>query len=99
MEKIIYHITEKAYFESQIASGFYISPTFHEEKFIHLSTINQIESTLERYYKGCKGLVILQIAEKEISENLKYEKATNGQYFPHVYGPIPQKAILIVEEI
>lgn len=99
MHDIIYHITEKSFFESQIESGKYISPSFETEKFIHLSTKNQVNDTLKRYYAGQKGLVLLQIDAKKISENLKYEAATNGELFPHLYEPIPREAILIVEEI
>lgn len=99
MDEIIYHITEKKYFEIQIANGEYYSPTFHEEGFIHLSTKNQVEGTLNRYYLGVKGLVLLQVEASAIQKELKYEAASNGELFPHLYGPIPQKAILIVEEI
>ncbi len=99
MNEIIYHITEKSFFESQMVNGEYFSPTFVEEGFIHLSTKNQVENTLERYYSGVKGLVLLQIEAKQIEEKLKYEAATNGELFPHLYGPITQQAILIVEEL
>ncbi len=99
MNEIIYHITEKSFFESQIEKGEYFSPTFKQEKFIHLSTKNQVADTLKKYYSGVKGLVLLQISADQINENLKYEAASNGELFPHLYGPIPQNAILIVEEI
>jgi uncharacterized protein (DUF952 family) len=99
MNEIIYHITEKSFFKTQIESGEYFSPTYLEEGFIHLSTKNQVENTLKRYYSGKKGLVILQIDTLKIGNNLKYELASNGEMFPHIYGPIPTEAILIVEEI
>jgi uncharacterized protein (DUF952 family) len=99
MDEIIYHITEKAYFESQIESGEYFSPTFDTENFIHLSTKNQVSATLERYYSGKKGLVLLQIKVANLKKKLKYELASNGEFFPHLYGPINKDAILIAEEI
>lgn len=99
MDEIIFHITEKRFFEDQIAKGEYYSPTFQAEGFTHLSTKNQVEGTLKRYYAGAKGLVILQIDSTKIQDNLKYEVASNGELFPHIYGPIPKNAILIVEEI
>lgn len=99
MEKIIYHITEKEYFEAQMLQGNYISPSFETEGFIHLSTQKQVENTLKRYYSGKTGLVLLQIDAEKMKDNLKYELASNGEYFPHIYGPIPNEAIMIVEEI
>jgi uncharacterized protein (DUF952 family) len=99
MEKIIYHITEKDYFEDQMLNGQYISQTFEAEGFIHLSTKNQVEPTLQRYYSGKAGLVLLQIDAEKMKGLLKYEIASNGEYFPHIYGPITKEAIMIVEEI
>lgn len=99
LNKIIYHITEKIFFEAQINGGQYISVGYKEEGFIHLSTKKQVENTLKRYYADKKGLVLLQIEAEKVAEILKYELATNGELFPHIYGPIPIEAIMIVEEI
>ncbi len=99
MEAIIYHITDKKYFEEQIEAGQYFSPSFKAEGFIHLSTKNQVENTLQRYYSGKRGLVILQVNPCSFGINLKYEMASNGEMFPHIYGPIPKEAIMMVEEI
>lgn len=99
MDKIIYHITEENYFESQKQSGQYLSPTFEEEGFTHLSTKNQVENTLKRYYSGKSGLILLKIDSSKIIDELKYELASNSEYFPHVYGPINLDSIVEIEKI
>lgn len=99
MEDIIYHITEKSFFDSQKEAGEYFPPTFAEEGFIHLSTKNQVENTLKRHYLGKTGLVLLHIDSSKIVAELKYELATNGEYFPHIYGPINLEAIVEIEKI
>ena len=99
MEDIIYHITEEIYFESQKQAGEYFPPTFIEEGFIHLSTKNQVANTLKRYYAGKTGIILLHIDSNKIVSELKYELATNGEHFPHVYGPINLDAIIEIEKI
>ena len=99
MNQIIYHITEKKYLEDQIIANQYISPTFFEEKFIHLSTENQVNNTLQKYYLGISNLILLHIDSKKLGPNLKYEQASNGEYFPHCYAPISINAILKIEKL
>jgi uncharacterized protein (DUF952 family) len=99
MDKIIYHITEKDYFQNQMISGEYRSATFEQELFIHLSTETQVAATLERYYAGKTGLVLLKIEVEKLRHELKYELASNGEYYPHLYGPINQEAIVAVNDI
>jgi uncharacterized protein (DUF952 family) len=99
MSENIYHITEKTYFDNQIVSGEYFSPTFDTEKFIHLSTKNQVKATLDRYYLGKKGLILLEIDSEKIKTNLKYELASNGELFPHLYAPLLKEVIINIEKI
>ncbi|MES2796329.1 MAG: DUF952 domain-containing protein [Bacteroidota bacterium] len=99
MNQIIYHITDKKYFEAQLISSQYISPTFLQEKFIHLSTESQVNNTLQNYYLGIENLILLHIDSKKLGSNLKYEQASNGEYFPHCYAPISIKAILKIEKL
>jgi uncharacterized protein (DUF952 family) len=99
MDKIIYHICEENYFDTQKQSGEYFSPTFAEEGFIHLSTKNQVENTLKRYYSGKTWLVLLHIETSKIVAELKYELASNGEFFPHIYGPINMDAVVEIEKI
>ena len=57
-----------------------------ESGFIHLSTKSQIKDTINRYFQDQKNIVILQICEKKIKENIKWEISRNNQLFPHLYG-------------
>jgi uncharacterized protein (DUF952 family) len=99
MAQIIYHITEGNYFQQFSDTNPYVSPTFFDEKFIHLSTENQIDNTLQNYYLGNTGLILLFIDSELINEDLVYEKASNGELFPHNYGAIPLSAIVKIEKL
>ena len=54
--------------------------------FIHLSTLNQIDGTVKRYFRNEKELSIVQFKTKDLSSYLKWEKSRDTQLFPHFYG-------------
>lgn len=74
-------------------SEMYYSETFEAEKFIHLSEASQVKGVLERYFINQDDLLILCINKEKLSAKLIYEKATNDEYFPHLYGGLNINAI------
>lgn len=95
----IYHITTKDWWATFAGLDYYESPTFNEETFIHLSTAEQVSGVLVRYYAGQTNLLKLHVDTEKLSAELKYEQATNNEYFPHLYGRLNKSAVLVVEEI
>jgi uncharacterized protein (DUF952 family) len=95
----IYHITKSNWWNRFSTSDDYESETLREEGFIHCSTREQVEGVLERYYANQKELLLLHINPSLLNTELKYEVATFGQSFPHVYGKINRDAIVKVEAI
>ena len=93
----IYHITTKDGWAKFESLDYYESPTFNEETFIHLSTTEQVAGVLERYYVGQVDLLKLHVDIEKLSADLKYEQATNNEYFPHLFGKLNKSAILEVE--
>ncbi|AFK04761.1 protein of unknown function DUF952 [Emticicia oligotrophica DSM 17448] len=96
---IIYHITPQSWFDKFEGLDYYESPTFNEETFIHLSTSTQVAGVLERYYVGQTNLIKLHVDTEKLTAELKYELATNNEYFPHLYGRLNKNAVLEVEKI
>ena len=70
-----------------------------EEGFIHCSTKEQIAEVLKRYYANQKELMLLHINPVLLIAELKYEIATQGDLFPHVYGAINRDAIIKIESL
>ncbi|MBX2896023.1 MAG: DUF952 domain-containing protein [Cyclobacteriaceae bacterium] len=96
---MIYHIiTEVAWNEQQAADSIYV-PSLQTEGFIHCCTQEQVAGVLIRYFKDQTGLLILTIDEQKLKSELKFEKSTNDELFPHVYGPINKSAILNVNRV
>lgn len=96
---IIFHITDKNWWNTFEGLDFYESPTLHEEKFIHLSTESQVSGVLERYYQGKTNLLKLHVDTEKLTSELKFEKATNDELFPHLFGKLNKSAIIKTEDI
>tara|TARA_S200000501_G_C20537921_1_gene618722 strand:- start:334 stop:669 length:336 start_codon:yes stop_codon:yes gene_type:complete len=56
--------------------------------FIHFSTAEQLEDTLQRFFCDECKLILLAIDSKIFKEELKWEIARNNQSFPHLYGQL-----------
>lgn len=95
----IYHITSQAYFEDQIRNKEYFSPSFDQEKFIHLSKKEQVSSTLQQYYCGQDNLVLLHLNASKMGQLLMEEPSSSGEMFPHLYGPILLEYILDIQNL
>ena len=69
-----------------------------EDGFIHLSTIEQYNGVIDRFFKGIRPLYIVEFTAADFGDALKWESAKSGELFPHVYNrPLKQTEILGVE--
>ena len=101
---MIFHITTRKDWEAAQTKGEYIAGSLGAEGFIHCSTLAQVLPVAEKYYKGQGGLVLLIIEPTLLSSELKWEPpsggtpagVTEGDQFPHVYGPINLNAVVNV---
>lgn len=97
MERI-YHITTRTAWDQALAQGAYTADTLATEGFIHCSTGQQVEGTLNRYFRGRTDLRLLEIDPLKIVAPLRYESA-HGEFYPHIYGPIPVDAVVATQEL
>ena len=91
---MVYHIIKKEYWKKFENSNIYFPAEYENEGFIHFSTKDQVAGVLERYYANEENLVLLSINEDLLSAEMKFEKASNGELFPHLYGHLNQSAIV-----
>lgn len=61
---------------------------------MHASTINQVVGVANAVFKGQSDLVFLVIDESKLNNELKYETASNGQDYPHLYGTLNPDAVV-----
>ena len=100
METTIYHIVDPAWWEIFANKEYYESETLPEEKFIHLSTLEQVNGTLANFFKGSNRLFLLHIVPSKLISNLVYEDLFDtGIAFPHLYGRLNKDAVVQVQEL
>jgi uncharacterized protein (DUF952 family) len=89
--KVLYRIEEKEYFEiNQHAYKGHLHDL--ADGFIHLSTPQQVNQTLEIHYKNKKDIILIAL-------DLKYEPSRGGELFPHYFGTLPLDSILWIKDI
>lgn len=93
---MIYHITLAERWDAAHNNGQYVADSLDSEGFIHCSTVEQVERSLNRFYKGHPQVLLLQIEPERLTSELKYEPA-HGEDFPHIYGPLNIDAVSTVE--
>lgn len=102
---MIFHITSRAAWDDAQQRGDYRSESLATEGFIHCSTLEQVLPVAENFYKGQSGLILLAVEPALLSSVLKWEApsggtpppgASDGDPFPHVYGPINLDAVVKV---
>lgn len=73
---------------------FYGAPVDIADGYIHLSTAEQLQGTIDKHFDGQIGLVIAEIDLTLLKDSIKWEESRGGALFPHVYGNLPIKAVL-----
>jgi uncharacterized protein (DUF952 family) len=70
------------------------SPDDRRDGFIHFSTAAQVPGTLETYFAGASGLVLIAVAAGKLGAALKWEPSRGDALFPHLYGDLLLTAVL-----
>ena len=91
---MIYHILHRAEWERAKETGVYFSSRFESTGFIHCSTLEKIVPIANFNYKNMNDMVILEIDEKKIVAEIKWEDLYGDEYdFPHIYGKMDLEAV------
>jgi uncharacterized protein (DUF952 family) len=69
-------------------------------RFIHLSTPRQVHLPANRLYRGRDDLVLLHIDPALLDSPVRWEPGVptdpESMLFPHLYGPLPVRAVMRV---
>ena len=60
--------------------------------FIHLSTQQQVNGVIERFFSGVRPLYVAEFTEPALLKKLKWEDSGSGELYPHLYGSDLQTA-------
>lgn len=72
---------------------FHGAPVDLADGYIHLSTADQLQATLDKHFVGQDGLVIAEVDLTPLADLIKWEVSRGGALFPHIYGPLPMHAV------
>jgi uncharacterized protein (DUF952 family) len=70
------------------------APVDLADGYIHLSTADQLQGTLDKHFAGQVGLVIAEVNLAALGDAIKWEVSRGGALFPHVYGVLTMEAIV-----
>lgn len=92
---IIYKISDTQTWQNAKQEGsFNGSPDDIRDGYIHFSTLEQLEETLNKHYKGQTDLLLIAIEGEKLGTALKWEPSRGGALFPHLYAPLPTDSVL-----
>ncbi|RUV16402.1 DUF952 domain-containing protein, partial [Mesorhizobium sp. M5C.F.Ca.IN.020.32.2.1] len=100
MSQIIYKIVPEALWREAERNGrFTGAPIDVADGFIHFSTAGQARETAAKHFAGQTGLLLVAIDGAKLGDLLKYEVSRGGALFPHLYGPLDLKAVVLVQPL
>ena len=93
----LFHLALKADWQAaQASSSYRISTrgmTLEQVGFIHCSWQEQVKATFERFYADAGEVLLLEIDPTALNAPLRADAIPTGELFPHLYGPLPLKAV------
>lgn len=101
---MIYHLTEPDRWKRSLSEGVHTGSTrgveLADEGFIHCSTAEQWPTVRSLFYADVDPLLLLHIDEALLDDEVVFEQLGDAPAaFPHVYGPIPLRAVVQVQEL
>lgn len=75
-----------------------LPPTKIDKNFFHLATEDQVNSTVEKFFKGQKEVVVVKLDTGKLKGELSFEANPGGtnKYYHLYQGSIPRDSILEV---
>ena len=70
------------------------APVDIADGYIHLSTADQLEATIAKYFAGQSGLMIAEVDLVRLGDSVRWEPARGGDLFPHIYAELPMHAVI-----
>lgn len=94
---VILHCMTVQNWEKRKSKRFWGEENIAVDGFIHCSSIEYFWRITENFSSVNEPLLLVCIDKTKLTAELKYEDGDNcGRYYPHVYGPINNDAVICV---
>jgi beta-hydroxylase len=90
-------LTAEQWAQFEAEGIFHGAPVDLADGYIHLSAADQVQGTLDKHFAGQVGLVIAEVDLAMLGDDIRWEVSRGGALFPHLYSPLPMKAVVGVE--
>lgn len=89
------HLAERDVWAEYAAGDMYLPKEWERDGFIHLSSIGQVLTPANRFYRGREDLVALVLDAHYLGGAVVWEAGTDtDELFPHLYSSLPTAAVL-----
>jgi uncharacterized protein (DUF952 family) len=75
------------------------APVDVADGFIHLSTAEQLQETIDKHFAGQNNLWLAAVDLDVLADAVRWEPSRGGQLFPHLYAPLPLEAVTAYSEL
>jgi uncharacterized protein (DUF952 family) len=90
----LYHVVTQAAWAAAAGLEVYAPPSLSADGFLHCCTPAQLGFVLARHFAGATGLLILTFDTQDVPSEVRWVTSEPDQDpFPHLFGPIPRRAI------
>lgn len=87
-------LTQQQWVDFEREHVFRGAPVDIADGYIHLSTAEQLEGTITKYFAGQTDLMIVEVDLIPLGDAIRWEKARGGELFPHIYAELPMHAVV-----
>lgn len=105
-DQFIFHLTTRQAWDANSTS--YSNASIETEGFIHCSTIHQLTSVANKFYRDSNDVLVLVIDPKQLTATVRWEPPrhpdgsnTEAVYllYPHIYGEINSDSVIDVVDL
>lgn len=94
----LYHLSTQEDWVRSRELGRIEPPSLESEGFVHCSWGRQVSGTVAKHFAGVPEILGLRLDPGKLGDLrlIEEDRSGSGQEFPHVYGPIPSRAVVDV---
>lgn len=89
------HLAERAVWVEAAGAAVYLPREWDRDGFIHLSSIDQVLTPANCFYRGRDDLIALVLDAHYLGSAVVWEPGTDtDELFPHLYSALPAESVL-----
>ena len=91
----VYKIVSTEVWIDAVTSGIFQGAAIDiTDGYIHFSTADQVQSTLQKHFSGQSNLTLVAVDAQLLVGQIVYEKAREGELFLHLYSPLDMGSVI-----